>query len=88
MASMVVSSRLWFPPTGPTSTRLPCLLSLQQGEFPRAKKEGKPSARQARGVAQSLLTRLKARGDDHAKAVLRQMASLLGLEVSEKHPES
>lgn len=57
---------------------------IEQGEFPRVKKGGSSPARQAKEVAQSLVTRLKSKGEQHARAVLTQMAHLLGLEVSEK----
>jgi len=56
---------------------------IEQGELPRAKKE-KRAARQPKQVAESLVTRLKAKGEEHALAVLEQMARLLGREVSEK----
>jgi hypothetical protein len=49
---------------------------------PRAKKGGTNRARKPKEVAQTLVTRLKARGDGHARAVLQQMARLLGLEVT------
>ena len=57
------------------------------GRVARAKKEKASSARQPKEVAQSLVTRLKAKGDEHALAVLEQMARLLGREVSEKPSE-
>jgi hypothetical protein len=60
---------------------------LEQGELPRARKKERAAARQPRQVAQSLVERLKAKGEEHARAVLEQMARLLGLEVSEKRPE-
>lgn len=56
---------------------------IEQGELPRAKK-GSASGRKPREVAQSLVERLKAKGDAHAKSVLQQMARLLGMEVVEK----
>jgi hypothetical protein len=56
---------------------------IEQGELPRAKKGGR-AASQPKHVAQALVTRLKAKGDEHALAVLEQMARLLGREVSEK----
>ena len=60
---------------------------IEQGELPRAKKEGRPKAQQPKQVAQSLVARLKVKGDEHALAVLEQMARLLGREVSEKAPD-
>ena len=35
-------------------------------------------------MAESLVTRLKSKGEEHARAVLEQMARLLGMEVSGK----
>ena len=61
---------------------------IEQGEFPRVKKAGGSPARQAKEVAQSLVSRLKSKGEEHARAVLEQMARLLGLMVSEKAVES
>ncbi len=61
---------------------------IEQGEFPRVKKAGGSPARQAKEVAQSLVTRLKSKGEEHARAVLEQMARLLGVAVSEKAAES
>ena len=60
---------------------------VELGELPRAKKEKTSSARQPRQVAQALVARLKVKGDEHALAVLEQMARLLGREVSEKPSE-
>jgi hypothetical protein len=59
---------------------------VQQGELPRAKK-GSVSARKPKEIAQSLVTRLKTKGEEHARSVLLQMAKLLGMEVVEKKPE-
>ncbi len=56
---------------------------VDTGELPRTKKE-RIAARQPKEVALSLVTRLKTKGDEHALAVLEQMARLLGREVSEK----
>lgn len=61
---------------------------IEQGEMPRARKGKVSPARQAKEVAQSLVTKLKSKGDDHARAVLEQMARILGLEVSEKPSNS
>jgi hypothetical protein len=52
--------------------------------LPRAKKKERPAAHPPKQVAQALVARLKTKGDDHALAVLEQMARLLGREVSEK----
>jgi len=57
---------------------------IEQGELPRAKKKERSAAHQPKQVARTLVARLKTRGDDHALAVLQQMARLLGREVSEK----
>lgn len=59
---------------------------IETGEFPREKKEKRTAVHQPKQVAQSLVARLKVRGDEHARAVLEQMAKLLGLAVSEKAP--
>ena len=56
---------------------------IDLGEFPRAKKE-RSGAAKPKQVAETLVARLKAKGDEHALAVLEQMARLLGREVSEK----
>jgi hypothetical protein len=61
---------------------------IEKGEFPRVKKAAGSPARQAKELAQSLVTRLKTRGEEHARAVLEQMARLLGLVVSERTAES
>ena len=60
---------------------------VELGEPPRAKKERRSAARQPKEVAQSIVARLKGKGEDHARAVLQQMARLLGREVSEKSSE-
>jgi hypothetical protein len=57
---------------------------IELGELPRAKKKERSAAHQPKQVAQALVARLKAKGDDHALAVLEQMARLLGREVSGK----
>ena len=56
---------------------------VEQGELPRAKKK-RSAAQKPKQVAQTLVARLKIKGDEHALAVLEQMARLLGREVSEK----
>ena len=56
---------------------------IEFGELERAKK-GSAAGRKPRDVAQSLVERLKAKGEAHAKSVLQQMAKLLGMEVMEK----
>ena len=61
---------------------------IEQGELPHAKKDGAAQARQPKQVAESLVARLKSRGEEYARAVLHQMASLLGFEISEKSTES
>jgi hypothetical protein len=55
---------------------------IEEGELPRAKKE--PAARRPKEIAESLIARLKAKGEGHARSVVQQMARLLGLEVAEK----
>jgi prolyl-tRNA editing enzyme YbaK/EbsC (Cys-tRNA(Pro) deacylase) len=57
---------------------------VEQGELPRAKKKKRSAAQKPKQVAQTLVARLKVKGDEHALAVLEQMARLLGREVSEK----
>jgi hypothetical protein len=72
----------------PPGERKPAVQQLiDQGELTRAKEEKRDATAQPKQVAQSLVTRLKVRGDDHARAVLEQRARLLGLEVSEKGNE-
>src|SRR5262249_27110580 len=56
---------------------------IEQGELPRVKKK-RSAAHQPRQVARTRLAPLKAKGNDHALAVLKEMARLLGREVSEK----
>ena len=56
---------------------------IEQGELPRAKK-GSASGRKPKEVAQSLVARLQAKGEGHARSVLQQMARMLGMEVVEK----
>jgi hypothetical protein len=41
-------------------------------------------ARRPKEIAESLLARLKAKGEGHARTVVQHMARLLGLEVAEK----
>jgi hypothetical protein len=55
---------------------------VEYGELERAKK-GSAAGRKPKEVAQSLVERLKAKGDAHAKSVLQQMAKMLGMEVVE-----
>jgi hypothetical protein len=57
---------------------------VETGEYPRAKKKERPAAHQPKQIAQGLVARLKAKGDEHALAVLEQMARLLGREVGQK----
>ena len=57
------------------------------GSCPEPRKRRTSSARQPKQVAQALVARLKVKGDEHALAVLEQMARLLGREVSEKSSE-
>lgn len=56
---------------------------LEHGELPRGAKGVKSADRKPKEIAQSLITRLKAKGEDHAVSVLRQMARLLGMDVTE-----
>jgi hypothetical protein len=60
---------------------------IEQGEWPRSKKEGRPAAARPRQVAEALVTRLKVKGDAHAISVLQQMARLLGFDVIEQSSE-
>lgn len=55
---------------------------LDKGELRRPKKE--KALKAPRDVARSVVDRLRAKGDDHARAVLQQMARLLGMEVAKK----
>ena len=55
---------------------------IELGELPR--KAGEPPASRPRDVAQSLLARLQAKGEGHARSVVVRMARLLGLEIAEK----
>jgi hypothetical protein len=55
---------------------------LERGELPR-KKKGTKSERKPKEIAQSLVTRLQAKSEGHARSVLQQMAKLLGMEVVE-----
>ncbi len=59
-------------------------LLLEDGQLPRAGRSEKLAAQEPRVVAQVLVARLQKKGDDHARAVLREMAGLLGMEASEK----
>lgn len=59
---------------------------VEKGELPRAKKGG-GITRRPKEVAQSLIARLKAKGEGHARSVLQQMAKMLGMEVVEKTSE-
>jgi hypothetical protein len=54
---------------------------LEEGELPQAKKE-KTTAR-PKEVAESLVARLRAKGEGHARSVVRRMARLLGLEIAD-----
>jgi hypothetical protein len=58
---------------------------IEDGELPREKKEA--VARRPKEIAESLIARLKAKGEGHARSVVQQMARLLGLEVAEKPAE-
>ncbi len=57
---------------------------VENGEMPRAKKGGASATRKPKEVAQSLIAHLDKKGDGQAQAVFKQMARLLGYEVSEK----
>jgi hypothetical protein len=59
---------------------------VEKGGLPRAKK-GVGATRRPKEVAQSLVSRLKSKGEAHAKLVLQQMARMLGMEVVEKASE-
>jgi hypothetical protein len=56
---------------------------VAKGELPR-KEKGTGSSRKPKEIAQSVVTRLKKKGDAHAKSVVQQMARMLGMEVVEK----
>src|SRR5262249_29178900 len=56
---------------------------IERGELPRIKKE-KDSVRQPKAVAQSLVAKLQVKGAGHARAVVQQMAKLLGLGMEKK----
>jgi len=53
---------------------------VEKGELARAKK-GTVATRRPKEVAQSLVSRLKAKGEGHARSVLQQMARMLGMKV-------
>ena len=55
---------------------------ILEGGTPR--KQADPSARRPQAVAQSLVARLQAKGEAHARSVVLRMARLLGLEVAEE----
>lgn len=77
-----LARQLWKMP--PEERKAAVQQLIDMGELPRAKKKERSAARQPKQVAQALVARLKAKGNDHALAVLEQMARLLGREVSEK----
>jgi hypothetical protein len=52
---------------------------LEIGQLPRAGRSEKLSAQEPKLVAQVLVARLQKKGDGHARAVLQEMAGLLGL---------
>jgi hypothetical protein len=55
---------------------------IEDGELPREKKAA--VARRPREIAERLVTRLKAKGEAHARSVVQQMARMLGLDLAEK----
>jgi hypothetical protein len=55
---------------------------LDDGELRRAVK--RRPARRPKEIAESLVTRLKAKGEGHARSVVQQMARLLGMDLAEK----
>jgi hypothetical protein len=57
---------------------------VEKGELPRARKGRAAGGRKPREVAQSLVSRLNKKGEGRAEAVFKQMARLLGYEVTEK----
>jgi len=59
---------------------------VEKGELARAKKKAVAS-RKPKEVAQSLVSRLKAKGEGHARSVLQQMAKMLGMKVVEEEGE-
>lgn len=57
---------------------------IDQGEMPRTQKVSKAASAKPKELAESLVARLKKRGEGTAQAVFKQMARLLGFEVTEK----
>ncbi len=57
---------------------------LAEGELPRSTEGEKVSARKPKEVAQDIVSRLQKKGEAHARAVLQQMARLLGMEIPTK----
>jgi ParB-like nuclease domain len=55
---------------------------IEKGELRRAKDQKATAA--PKEVAEAVVSRLKAQGDAHARAVLQQMARLLGMEVGKR----
>ncbi len=55
---------------------------LESGQLPRAGRSEKLAAQEPRVVAQVLVARLQKNGDGHARAVLQEMARLLGIEAA------
>jgi hypothetical protein len=53
---------------------------VEEGRLPQVRK-GAGSTRPPKEVARALMARLQAKGDGHARAVLQQMARILGMEV-------
>jgi hypothetical protein len=60
---------------------------VEKGELPRARKGRTAGGRKPREVAQSLVARLNKKGEGQAEAVFKQMARILGFEVTEKSAE-
>lgn len=57
---------------------------IEQGELSRAKKGGTPTPAKPKEMAQSLIARLNKKGEGTAQAGFKQMARLLGFEVTKK----
>jgi len=55
---------------------------IEQGGLPRARKAG-AAGRRPKKMAETLISRLQAKGDKYARSVLQHMASLLGMVVGE-----
>jgi hypothetical protein len=65
----------------PAAARLAAVKQLlEAGELPRANRSEKSPGHGPQEVAESLVTRLRKKGDGHARAVVEHMARLVGME--------